>query len=111
MMARFAGIRPAKTRSNQNEWDKEFQMFRKGMSAAVVAACVMAAGASTANAHQTGAIGSETSDFSLAGWLFGGLTAPVPPETNPPGPRPPPKLDGSDPVTNPGNEGPHPPIR
>ena len=103
-MGCFAGIRPAKRRTNQNEWDKEFQMVRKGMSAALVAACVMGA-SSMAQAHQTGSIGAEKSDFDLSGLFQGSLYEAV--FGGPKGPTPPPKFDGSDPVTNP--PGPRPP--
>ncbi len=81
-------------------------MVRKGMSAALVAACVVGA-SSMAQAHQTGSIGAEKSEFDLRGVFLGSLYEVI--FGGPKGPTPPPKFDGSEPVTNPGNEGPDPP--
>lgn len=91
-------------------------MAMKGMTAALVAACMVAAGASTAQAGQPEGIGAEQSGFVIPD-LLGGPKGPKPPPkleaidpvTNPPGPRPPPRPDGLDPVTNP--PGPKPPPR
>jgi hypothetical protein len=98
------------TRLSGEKSDKEFQMIRKALTVSAIATCVMGASPTTTQAAVAGF------QESLLETLIGGPGPRPPPKfddsdpvTNPPGPKPPPKLDGSDPVTNP--PGPKPPPR
>ncbi len=87
-------------------------MFKKGLKAALLGACVMGIAASVSHA-------APANQGSLYESLFGGSKGVTPPPkfdgsdpvTNPPGPRPPPRLDGSalEETLAPGQPGPRPP--
>ena len=87
-------------------------MFKKGLKAALLGVCVMGVAASASYA-------APSNQGSLYDSVFGGPKGPTPPPkfdgsdpvTNPPGPKPPPRLDGSvlDETLAPGQPGPRPP--